>query len=252
MLAGMAEVPNTTARDTALSVLAKLAGWRADDRDDWLRVGMALHSASPDLLDAWDEWSRQGRVVYREAKFGDMAYSCVSCVEHGEHSPEEVHGRTAIIIRQVAAEEFLRTGVMAPAWAADASFKFNDGAAHWYIEVLDTPRYVWCGQPIELPVSRPDEVAGRAFVKQCPGFSAGLDWLEVDEEKRRRGIGTKLLNACRKRWPGITGTTPDYAITPEGEKLCEALERGQEEAIPTAANLMPELAIGLDVAEGAA
>ena len=46
-------------RETALSALEKLAGWRADDRDDWLRVGMALHSASPDLLEAWDDWSKQ-------------------------------------------------------------------------------------------------------------------------------------------------------------------------------------------------
>ncbi|MCH8853187.1 MAG: PriCT-2 domain-containing protein, partial [Planctomycetes bacterium] len=46
-------------RETALSALEKLAGWRADDRDDWLRVGMALHSASPDLLEAWNDWSKQ-------------------------------------------------------------------------------------------------------------------------------------------------------------------------------------------------
>lgn len=46
-------------RTTALDALAKLAGWRADDRDDWLKVGMALHSTSPDLLEAWDTWSQQ-------------------------------------------------------------------------------------------------------------------------------------------------------------------------------------------------
>ena len=46
-------------REAALAALQKVAGRRADDRDDWLKVGMALHSASPDLLDNWDKWSQQ-------------------------------------------------------------------------------------------------------------------------------------------------------------------------------------------------
>ncbi|MCH8913452.1 MAG: PriCT-2 domain-containing protein [Planctomycetes bacterium] len=46
-------------RTTALDALEKLAGWRADDRDQWLKAGMSLHSASPDLLPAWDQWSQQ-------------------------------------------------------------------------------------------------------------------------------------------------------------------------------------------------
>ena len=53
----MTQVGDT--RAIALSALEKLDGWRADDRDTWLRVGMALHSVSPDLLDAWDTWSQQ-------------------------------------------------------------------------------------------------------------------------------------------------------------------------------------------------
>ena len=51
--------PAPDPREIALAALAKLAGWRADDRDTWLRVGMALHSASPDLLGEWDQWSQQ-------------------------------------------------------------------------------------------------------------------------------------------------------------------------------------------------
>ena len=45
-------------RQVALQALERLAPWRADDRGQWLRVGMALHSVSPDLLGAWDDWSR--------------------------------------------------------------------------------------------------------------------------------------------------------------------------------------------------
>ena len=43
----------------ALDALAKLAPWRADDRETWLKVGMALHSVSYDLLPEWDTWSKQ-------------------------------------------------------------------------------------------------------------------------------------------------------------------------------------------------
>ena len=32
---------------------------RADDRESWLKVGMALHSADPTLLVEWDRWSTQ-------------------------------------------------------------------------------------------------------------------------------------------------------------------------------------------------
>jgi hypothetical protein len=50
---------SATDREKALEALGKLSPWRADDRDAWLKVGMALHSVSDDLLDAWDAWSQQ-------------------------------------------------------------------------------------------------------------------------------------------------------------------------------------------------
>ena len=43
----------------ALSYLSALSSYRADDYDDWLAVGMALHSVSDSLLFEWDNWSRQ-------------------------------------------------------------------------------------------------------------------------------------------------------------------------------------------------
>lgn len=48
-----------TDRDWALSYLAALHPWRADDRDTWLKVGMALHSVSSDFLSEWERWSAQ-------------------------------------------------------------------------------------------------------------------------------------------------------------------------------------------------
>ena len=43
----------------ALSYLSALSPYRADDYDDWLKVGMVLHFVSDCLLSEWDNWSRQ-------------------------------------------------------------------------------------------------------------------------------------------------------------------------------------------------
>lgn len=45
--------------DWALSYLNALSPYRADDYEDWLAVGMALHSADDSLLTEWDNWSQQ-------------------------------------------------------------------------------------------------------------------------------------------------------------------------------------------------
>ena len=46
--------------DRARAYLAALNASRADDYDDWLAVGMSLHSLGDDtLLDAWEQWSAQ-------------------------------------------------------------------------------------------------------------------------------------------------------------------------------------------------
>ena len=40
-------------------ILKHLSAKRAADYETWVRVGMALHNTSPDLLPLWKEWSRQ-------------------------------------------------------------------------------------------------------------------------------------------------------------------------------------------------
>ena len=45
--------------ELALEALDHLAPWRTDDREAWLKVGMALHSVDEGLLDYWDGWSQQ-------------------------------------------------------------------------------------------------------------------------------------------------------------------------------------------------
>lgn len=42
----------------ALTILSRLPLECCDNRDDWLRVGMALHSVSPQLLPDWVIWSK--------------------------------------------------------------------------------------------------------------------------------------------------------------------------------------------------
>ncbi len=48
-----------TDRDYALSYLDALSYHRADNYDEWLAVGMALHSIDEELLSEWDKWSSQ-------------------------------------------------------------------------------------------------------------------------------------------------------------------------------------------------
>ena len=43
----------------AISYLDALSSSRADDYDEWLAVGMGLHSVSDSLLSKWDAWSQQ-------------------------------------------------------------------------------------------------------------------------------------------------------------------------------------------------
>lgn len=48
-----------TDHDRALDCLAHLAPWRAEDRENHYKVGMALKSVSDELYGAWLSWSRQ-------------------------------------------------------------------------------------------------------------------------------------------------------------------------------------------------
>ena len=48
-----------TNTDYALSYLDAVSYYRADDYDEWLTVGMALHSVDEELLSSWDKWSSQ-------------------------------------------------------------------------------------------------------------------------------------------------------------------------------------------------
>jgi len=55
------EVPKGQEAEVVQKCLAALDEWRCDDYDEWLRVGMALHSVtnSPEMLKAWDAWSQR-------------------------------------------------------------------------------------------------------------------------------------------------------------------------------------------------
>jgi hypothetical protein len=50
----------------AVVALGQLNPARADNYNDWLRVGQALHAVWGGLLEFWDDWSRHSRGKYRE------------------------------------------------------------------------------------------------------------------------------------------------------------------------------------------
>ncbi len=136
--------------------------------------------------------------------------------------------KNEIIFPKVEPEEYLRTGVMAPAWADDESCGIGRRVSHWYVEFHDAPLFLDEGTVSELPVAWPDEVPGRAFVIEYPDHGVAMDYLYVDKFSRRRGIGTKLVEACISRWPDIKNITSEYFITPAGEKFCNALEQAEK------------------------
>src|SRR5262249_50666541 len=53
-------------RETALSALAALGSSRCVAYDEWLEIGMALHSVADDLLGDWDRWSKNALEKYEE------------------------------------------------------------------------------------------------------------------------------------------------------------------------------------------
>lgn len=74
-----------------------LASFPSDDRDLWIRVGMALHSIGQQGFDLWDEWSRKSTKydpvdsmrVWRSFKPGSVNYETVFYIaqEHGWRNP---------------------------------------------------------------------------------------------------------------------------------------------------------------------
>jgi Protein of unknown function (DUF3987)/Bifunctional DNA primase/polymerase, N-terminal/Primase C terminal 2 (PriCT-2) len=58
---------NWTDEDWARSYLDALSSYRADHYDQWVQVGMALHSVSDCLLSDWDSWSRHSS-KYKEGE----------------------------------------------------------------------------------------------------------------------------------------------------------------------------------------
>ncbi|MGB5769736.1 MAG: bifunctional DNA primase/polymerase, partial [Crocosphaera sp.] len=73
--------PSSTTEDAAIVLLDLIPSYYADDYDTWIKVGMALKSISPSLLDAWDQWSQQstkykpGECAYKWGTFNGVGIS---------------------------------------------------------------------------------------------------------------------------------------------------------------------------------
>lgn len=141
-----------TDRDWALSYLAALHPWRADDRDTWLKVGMALHSVSSDFLSEWERWSAQSE-KYKPAeceyiwqRFQENRGITIATLggwakEDGWHSPFEANRDSAhhTVIEnrqdQKTVESEMKTEVAEePYYPSLQDFK------RWYFEARETGR----------------------------------------------------------------------------------------------------------------
>jgi GNAT superfamily N-acetyltransferase len=57
---------------------------------------------------------------------------------------------------------------------------------------------------------------GTAYVVAIPGVGAQLNYILVADQWRRRGIAHRLIEECRRKWPGMQATNPMNA---QAEKL---------------------------------
>lgn len=80
-------------------------------------------------------------------------------------------------------------------------------ALHWYVEFWPDdfePSYPW----------------GTAYVVISP-MTQVIEYLCVQDQHRRKGIATRLVEACEQRWPAIVTTD---AISEPGEAFLRKLE----------------------------
>jgi hypothetical protein len=94
-------VPQDGDADRAIAMLAAIPAEQHSNYDDWLRIGMALHSVDPGLLTNWVEWSKgmaafdEGECLYKWQSFGKsnkgrpatIATLCYVAKQHGYKEP---------------------------------------------------------------------------------------------------------------------------------------------------------------------
>lgn len=66
-------------------------------------------------------------------------------------------------------------------------------------------------------------VLGRATVKKRARSDEGLvDWIEVEQLQRRKGIATQLVRAIREKWPNVLVSD---AFTSKGKAFIDSLDQ---------------------------
>lgn len=137
-----------TDRDWALSYLAALHPWRADDRDTWLKVGMALHSVSPDFLSEWERWSAQsekykpGECEYIWQRLQENRGITIATLggwakEDGWHSPFEAD-RESTRDRAIANQRSEKEGESKPDAIEEPYYPSLQDFKRWYFEARET------------------------------------------------------------------------------------------------------------------
>ena len=84
---------------------------------------------------------------------------------------------------------------------------------------IDPDDEYWVVEACDPTTSR---VLGWATVKKRTESNQGLiDWIEVDQEHRRRGIAKELVRAIREKWPNVLVSD---GFTIEGEGFVNSLD----------------------------
>lgn len=90
---------------------------------------------------------------------------------------------------------------------------------HWYVEAHDDDGLM--SYPLGVAY-----VSAHPGMLQTLGCSALIDYIQVADHMRRKGVARTLIEACIARWPDIRTTEP---ISTGGEALIRAL--GIEERV---------------------
>ena len=136
----------------ARSYLDALSSGRADDYDDWLAVGMALHSVGDDaLLDDWEQWSAQS----------------------GKHKPSDCHrkwksfkksGITLGTLGDMAKKDGWRGSAIARRTVSTGSSSGGDADAP--PPIITKPEKLETAELLALLRSQADEIRYNVFTQQ--------------------------------------------------------------------------------------
>lgn len=235
--------------DLARQALARLSPSRADDRESWIKVGMALHFVSSNLCGEWDQWSSQS-AKYTPGECSKLWRSFtgdqVNVIglgslirwareDSGEHdfakatnetgAPRDFASLDEAIVHVCATENGTRAGV----WSYHAA----DGSIHFFVVRVDLAGVDALGKskktfrPIRLVGSRfaLGDPKGKLPLYRLPKLAVGAGVvLNEGEKSAEAGVSIGLVAttsahgaqaAAKSDWSPLAGR--DVLIVPDND-----------------------------------